>query len=774
MGGPTIGAFAPPRLIATFSPALLLALGILFGGTCAANATGDPLQRGVSAFQQGAFADAAVQWEQAAQEYARRGAVTEQISALTHLSRAQSELGQYRRAAASLAEALRLAKSQRDRRLEASAMAALGNVQMALGEGVAAERYLREALVIARELPDSELVAGISNQLGNLLLSEQKYSEALAQYDESIRLASPDSQRLLAARARINAASALREDGRAGDALAMLDQALIALRTLPASHEVAFTQVSAGLGYRDLRPYRKDERNRLTLQASAVLRYAGHNADVIGDRRVSAYAWGYLGGLYEEEQRFSEALELTRTAIFDAQQTNAPESLYLWQWQAGRLLRQMGQVEPAIEAYRRAVETLQSIRPELSVRYGAAPGSFRETTGSVYFELVDLLLQRAGTGAAGEQTGPLLREARQTIELFKVAELRDYFRDDCVDAALSKSTRLDDVAKSAVAIYPVLLPDRTELLVSLPGGLKRIVVDVDRATLTEEVRQFRRKLEKRTTREYLPHARKLYSWLIAPLAADLAQSHVDTLVFVPDGPLRTIPMAALHDGEKFLVAQYALAITPGLNLTDARPIRRDRTRVLAAGVSESVQGFPGLPNVSAELGALRSLFDTTTLENREFVVPTLEQNLKAQPYSILHVASHGEFVGDPAKSFLLTFDGRLSMDRLNEVVGLFRYREDPLELLTLSACETAEGDDRAALGLAGVAVRAGARSAVATLWQVHDAAAAELVTHFYRELRDPGVSRAVALQRAQLRVMSNPRYSHPGYWSPFLLVNSWL
>jgi CHAT domain-containing protein len=233
-------------------------------------------------------------------------------------------------------------------------------------------------------------------------------------------------------------------------------------------------------------------------------------------------------------------------------------------------------------------------------------------------------------------------------------------------------------------------------------------------------------------------------------------------------------MAALHDGENFLVARYALAITPGLNLTDPRPIRRERTKVLAAGVSEPVQGFTGLPNVSAELGALRTLFDTTTLENREFVVPTLEKNLKEQPYSILHVASHGEFVGDAAKSFVLTFDSKLSMDRLNEVIGLFRYREDPLELLTLSACETAEGDDRAALGLAGVAVRAGARSALATFWQVHDAAAAELVTSFYRELRDPGVSRAVALQRAQLKVMSNPRYGHPGYWSSFLLINNWL
>ena len=138
--------------------------------------------------------------------------------------------------------------------------------------------------------------------------------------------------------------------------------------------------------------------------------------------------------------------------------------------------------------------------------------------------------------------------------MFKAAELRDYFRDDCVDTALAKITTLDVVAQTAVVIYPIVLSDRTELLVSLPNGLKRLSIPVRAETLTEEVRQFRRKLEKRTTREYLPHAQKLYDWLIRPLEPDLSAFPIDTLVFVPDGALRTIPMAALHDGKQFLVA----------------------------------------------------------------------------------------------------------------------------------------------------------------------------------------------------------------------------
>jgi len=116
----------------------------------------------------------------------------------------------------------------------------------------------------------------------------------------------------------------------------------------------------------------------------------------------------------------------------------------------------------------------------------------------------------------------------------------------------------------------------------------------------------------------------------------------------------------------------------------------------------------------------------------------------------------------------------LTMDKLDQLIGLFRYRQDPLELLTLSACQTAVGDDRAALGLAGVAIKAGARSALATLWFINDEASAELISEFYRQLRDRSVTKAVAIQRAQIKLLGDRVYDHPAYWSPFLLLNNWL
>jgi CHAT domain-containing protein/Tfp pilus assembly protein PilF len=731
--------------------------------------------QGLTSFQRGDFEQAILSWTEAARLYKEEQKLSEESGALVHLSQAYQSLGQYRDALKNLEAALPLAEKSGNRTQTALALGTLGNVYIATGPEQTALKYLNEGLRIAKEVNNQELSAIILNNLGNLLTAQKKYPEALAAYTESTSLAESLKSPSLVARARINAATASIQNKQYKEAKTLLDRALDQVRTLEPSHDKAYGLINIGLAYDDLRSRLPDSKDALLLLAYETLREAGTLADSMGDRRASSYAWGSLGKLYEDERRYQEALQLSRRATFAAQQVDAPESLYHWEWQTGRLLVKLGNIDDAIGAYRRAVRTLQSIRPELSVSYGAPEISFREAMGPVYFELVDLLLRRAASLRDPSQVEPYLIEARETVELFKAAELRDYFRDDCVDTALSKVTSLDVVAKSAVVIYPILLTDRIELLISLPGGLKRYSVPVGVDTVTREVREFRRKLEKRTTREYLPHAQKLYDWLIRPLEADLSSSSVDTLVFVPDGALRTIPMSALHDGKQFLIAKYAVGITPSLNLTDPRPINRKDMKVLAVGVTEAVQGFSALPYVSVELKEIHSLLGSETLLNQQFVAPDLETKLKDERISILHVASHGEFGHEVNNTFLLTFDGKISLDRLNEMVGVFRFRDEPLALLTLSACDTAEGDDRAALGLAGVAIKAGARSALATLWSINDESSVNLVVDFYREIKEnSSISRVAALQHAQLKLLDNPRYDHPYYWSAFLLINNWL
>ena len=760
--------------------ALLAALAAVVSWSSAAAAADPPqaqssFRKGVEAYERGAFEQAAAHWLDASRQAERDSNAGARILALTHLAQAYQALGQYRAALADLETALAIAQATGDRARMAWVGASLGTVQLALGSRAEARTSLETALGHAEAGGQSGLIASVQNNLGNLLVAERKTAEALAAYRRSAELAGRAGDRALRATALTNLAIALREAGQPRESRATLDEAADVTRQLPRSHDTAYALITLGLGYAELRPALPEAHEALLLKAAALFDEASAMAQATGDSRALSYAAGHLGALYEDEGRTAEALQLTRRAVLAAQQVQAPESLYRWQWQTGRLLKTLGRVDDSIAAYRRAVQTLQAIRPELAATASASQRSFRESAGRVYFELVDLLLQRAALTSDPDFVPLFLKEARDTVELLKVAELRDYFRDDCVDAARAKLTSLDVVSKTAVVVYPVLLPDRTELLLSLPTGLMRFRVDVGLEELTREVRDFRRALEKRTTREYLPHARKLYDWLIRPLEATLDTVKLDTLVFVPDGPLRTIPMAALHDGRRFLVSKYALGTTPSLNLTDPRPLRRENTRVLAVGISESVQGFPPLPSVGQELAAVRRLFPGTTLLDKDFVIESLENRLRTEQYSIVHVASHGQFASDVDRSFLLTFDQKLTMDKLEQVIGRLRFRDDPLELLTLSACETAAGDDRAALGLAGIAVKAGARSALATLWYISDQATADLIEDFYRELQtNPSLSRAAALQRAQLKLSSDPRYQHPGFWAAYLLINNWL
>jgi CHAT domain-containing protein len=733
---------------------------------------GSSLDAGLKAFQQGALEDAVATWEAAAESAQASGKLEEHVAALEYLSRAYTSLGRYRQAIESLHTALKLTEAL-PQTARIRLLAALGNAHVAVGPPEVAEKYLRQSLSLARSGSDVGSTAAALNDLGNLYSSQSKYGEATAAYAEGAALAQSVGLRLLAARALSNAVSGLLQQGKTREARTALQSASTEVRQTPDSHEAVLTRIRIAVGLRDLHARTADATGRLLLEASDGLCEAAAMAERLGDGRGASFAWGHLGALYEREQRFDEALQLTRKAIFLAQRIGAQESLYRWQWQAARLLRRVATMDEAIDSYRRAVHTLQSIRLEFATGY-AQVAPFRDTVGRVYFELVDLLLQRAGSVDRPEDAASYLTEARDTVELFKLAELRDYFRDDCVDAALSTSKTLDAVSSTSAVIYPILLPDRTELLLSLPSGLKRFVLPVAAKSLTQEIRQLRLALENRTTREYLPHAQQLYRWLIGPLEAELTSNAIDTLVFVPDGPLRTIPMAALHDGERYLVQKYAVAITPGLTLTDPRPIDREAMKVLALGVTQAVQGFPPLPNVANELEMLRLLFGSTTLVDAAFSIPAFERELKQHSFTVLHIASHGEFGTDVKNTFLLTYNEHLTMDRLNQVLGLWRFRKEPLELLTLSACDTAAGDDRAALGLAGIAIKAGARSALATLWSINDVASTQLVEAFYRELKDPAVSRAGALRRAQMKMIADPHYDHPGFWSAFLLINNWL
>jgi CHAT domain-containing protein len=289
--------------------------------------------------------------------------------------------------------------------------------------------------------------------------------------------------------------------------------------------------------------------------------------------------------------------------------------------------------------------------------------------------------------------------------------------------------------------------------------------------------------------QYLPLAQQVYKWLIQPAEQEIATSGVKTLVFVLDGPMLNLPMAVLHDGKQFLIEKYAIAYTPGLNLvdprTDTQALSRGKIAALKAGLTEpreipinnSTQKlkFSALPYVKAELEEIQSKVPGELLLNDRFTTAAIQKEIDSVPFPIVHLATHGQFSSNAEETFILTWDNRLNVNQLN---SLLRAREETgrgaIELLVLSACQTAAGDKRAALGLAGVAVRAGARSTLATLWFVNDRGTAELMTRFYRELADTSISKAEALRRAQVSLLKENQFQQPIYWAPYVLVGNWL
>jgi CHAT domain-containing protein len=234
-------------------------------------------------------------------------------------------------------------------------------------------------------------------------------------------------------------------------------------------------------------------------------------------------------------------------------------------------------------------------------------------------------------------------------------------------------------------------------------------------------------------------------------------------------------LATLQDGERFLIQDFAVAVAPGLSLVQPRPIQREKVNLLLSGLSESVQGFPPLKFVTGELQSVEPLYPSEVLENQSFTLKDFREKLTDEQFSIVHIASHGQFDRDVTKTFVLTYDKKLTLNDLESLIRPGQYRGRPVELLVLSACQTAAGDDRAALGLAGVAVKAGARSALATLWFVNDQSTSTLITEFYSQLRnEPSVSKARSLQLAQIKLLGDRRYRHPCYWSPYLIIGNWL
>lgn len=224
-------------------------------------------------------------------------------------------------------------------------------------------------------------------------------------------------------------------------------------------------------------------------------------------------------------------------------------------------------------------------------------------------------------------------------------------------------------------------------------------------------------------------------------------------------------------GEQYLIEQYGVAIAPGPQLIEPRSLAQT-AQLKALGLTERRQGFTPLPGVVQESNQIASNLTSQVFLNQSFTKQNLQQTIEAANYPLVHLATHGQFSSKLSDTFLLTWDERLTIEGWRTLLKS-RSGSTPIELLVLSACETAEGDQRATLGLAGMAVRSGARSTLATLWSMNDSSTAELMAEFYRKLTQHHLSKPESLRQAQLKLLKNSEYRHPFFWAPFILVGNW-
>ncbi|MEM9165152.1 MAG: CHAT domain-containing protein, partial [Cyanobacteria bacterium P01_F01_bin.4] len=496
---------------------------------------------------------------------------------------------------------------------------------------------------------------------------------------------------------------------------------------------------------------------------NALLAQAVQAAHALQDARAEAHALVQMGKLYSQTQQKREALSLTEQSLALARSIQADDVISQSAWQLGSLLKQQGNPQAAIAAYSEAVEALQSLRGDLVAINQDVQFSYREQVEPVYRELVALLLE--------EKTQPALKQARDVLEALQVAELDNFFREACLDL---QTSQIDQIDPNATVVYSIMLPDRLAMIYSKAGQpLQAYETPVEATTVQQTLRSYLSATHPSADRQQrLDKAQQIYDWLIRPAEASLTSDQ--TLVFVLDGLLRNIPIAALYDGEHYLIEKYAVALSPGLQLIQARSLDR-HVHALVGGISEPRGQFSALPAVESELENIANTVSSSILLNQRFTRDAIVDNMKSGAIDVVHLATHGQFSSNFNDTFFLTWDGTININELSEIL---RSREDNLnqaiELLTLSACETAAGDDRAILGLAGLAVRSGARATVATLWPIKDEAAAKMMTTFYHWLSDTSVSKAEALRQAQLSLLHDRDFADPFFWSAYVLIGNWI
>jgi CHAT domain-containing protein len=370
---------------------------------------------------------------------------------------------------------------------------------------------------------------------------------------------------------------------------------------------------------------------------------------------------------------------------------------------------------------------------------------------------------------------PLLPARAQTLtekilamETGLEQEFEDYFGADLAEVTQTPADIAATLARigaetntTPAVLWAIPRGDHLHLVLITPGGkpIVRDLYDVSDETLRNTVKAFHREIHNPPDATPLRASQQLYTWMVEPFEAEYLEAEgVDTILFCLGNGLRSLPLAALYDGEQFLLEKYSLTRIPAFNLIETDYVNLQGGQFLAMGASEfeSKNPLPAVPielaNMRRELQVVRppeQQWDGKSYLNQGFTLTNFQRSLNRTPPQIVHLATHAIFDGDdPQQSYIQLWDSQLNLSDFDEM----NWNRPPLELLVLSACRTAVGNDRAELGFAGLALQAGVKSAIASLWNVSDAGTLVLMSEFYQQLGRT-TTKAEALRQAQLAML---------------------
>lgn len=771
----------------------------------------------------GEMAAALAAWQRATTEYRQAGHEQGVLRSLLNQAKALQAMGLHLQSKTILEQdiSLLLESEQIDPELQATGLWHVGNAERQLGALKRSQTHLQMSLEIINAYQIEALQGPVLLDLGNTERTLGDSDEAIGKTGEAKehknialalyrQVAGAQASSITQLQASLNELSLLIETVQWSEANVLWPTLLPKVDRLPPSRTAIYSQLnlakslmqlmqvaadggelrSTALTARSLRPLSwgrgGQEAKELGSQTSGLLRKptqqeidailvrAIRQAKGLQDNIAVSYGVGQRGELYEIVQQWSKAQQFTGEALRLTEALSYPDGRYRWEWQQGRLFSEQGNRDEAIKAYGNAVNTLKTIRKNLLFIDTEVQFSFRDNVEPIYREMVELLLSQDNHSQLDDETN--LELAIEQIDSLQLSELENFLRCDLSTTTAISKFKADD---TTAILYPIILKDRLAVISQFKNEKKLTSFDVDQSMVEATLKQLRNDLGNAPDRtpEVKETAQEVYQWLIKEIEPALEEYQIKNLVFVLDGSLRNIPMAVLHDGNQYLIEKYAIAVAPELELFTPRPLAQDLT-VFTGGVGtfQEIEDRTFLPieKLTDELEKISELFGPQPpLTNEHFQGETLQQQLSTGDFSGIHIKTHGVFSSNPEETFIVAHEQLIRGQELGNLIQIAsREGATPIELLVLSACSTAAGDNRAILGLAGIAVRAGARSTLSTLWEAQDGPNTQLMIRFYEELKKPGTTRAQALRTAQLALLEI--YKAPYLWATYVLVGNWL